>query len=773
MAIQFPKFNFAAVDAKTRVLIVFVAIGIIGLIFFGVSRYFGSGKAATGPSKVATAPAGLQSVPGGQLSPEYYRALMQANVQSAQQAKITGGSAVSTLINPGQQNNFSSASCTILCPSPDDPNVENDINSLVQAGKLSQDDANKLLALSKNNVSPEEYAVALNELVRSGKLTPEQARQLLADYKKQHANLLAADSAKTMDGLIRSGQLSLDTANQLLTLQRARPTVAEYAAELNRLAQAGKISPQVASQLLSQYAQQQAQELKKQGNFSLRQMAKAGEITQDVANQLAALQDRNVPVDQYADALQKLVAAGKLTPAAAARLLAEYKKQRGAVSATGALDALADQAANAAAGEVSALVKNGRLSPDMANALLALQQKNVSPEDYKNALAQLVQQGKLTPAEANALLASYQKAYALKAESERLKKLQGNNASIADYTNELKQAVQNGIITPEMAANLLRQYQAMMTPVPTTGIAPTVSAAIPGAEDFAKLQQRLQAEQATTPTSTTGIANDTQAFAAAEAQAEAEASQARAERIAALESRMSNQVQSLLTAWQPVTMEHRAGESATDKNAKTEGSGKTSGKNGPATPPLIKAGTILFAILDTAVDSDYPSTPVMATIINGKFKGSKLLGKIALAQGPNYGQGQDRVSLSFTLMNKEDWTASKSVSAFAIDPDTARAVMASSVNYHYLMRYGSLFASSFLSGYASAISNSGSTSTPGIFGTTTTHSPMSPGEKIAVGLGQVGTALTNVVSNYTNIPPTVKVNSGVGLGILFMADVTE
>jgi intracellular multiplication protein IcmE len=127
--------------------------------------------------------------------------------------------------------------------------------------------------------------------------------------------------------------------------------------------------------------------------------------------------------------------------------------------------------------------------------------------------------------------------------------------------------------------------------------------------------------------------------------------------------------------------------------------------------------------------------------------------------------------LNFILMNEDSWERSKNVTAYAIDPDTARSVLASDVNYHYMMKYGAIFATSFVQGYASAIQSSASTSTTGIFGTSTTHPELSPSQKLATAIGQIGTNLGSVTQNYTNIPPTVTVDSGVSLGILFMADV--
>src|SRR5205085_12065562 len=107
----------------------------------------------------------------------------------------------------------------------------------------------------------------------------------------------------------------------------------------------------------------------------------------------------------------------------------------------------------------------------------------------------------------------------------------------------------------------------------------------------------------------------------------------------------------------PVKMQHQAGTPPTTDKGATPDHPAPLGKNpdgtttaaGAEKAPLIKAGTILFGVLDTAVDSDYPDTPVMVTIVQGPMKGAKLLGKLNLAQG------KDKVSLNFTLMDRDDW----------------------------------------------------------------------------------------------------------------------
>lgn len=709
MAFNFPgrKF-FTSTDAKTRVFVVLAGVVGLGLLVFLGVKYFGGEADTTGPSKVAGTPQGLTSVPGGQLSPEYYRALQQANVQSAQKAQMTGGSAVATMMNvPGQQ---AGGNCTILCPSDENANVSDDLNALVKAEKLSQKDADYLNDLAKKNVSVDEYAAALAEMVRQGKLTPEQARALLEKYKKQHENALLAQSANAMDQLIKSGQLPLDVANTLLDMQKRKLTPAEYAAELQRLVREGKLSPEAAAALLAQYTQQYQKQKAAEAALALKKMATAGQITPDTAQAVQALMDKNTPVDQFKAALDTLVQQGKLIPAVAARLLDNYRNLREGLGRSGILGKM--------------LSKGGPFA-EAANRLLGMQ---------------------------------------------------GNNASIDDYTNELKKDVAAGLMTPEEAAQLLREYQAMLASPDAAGVAPTITTSLPTTEDFAALAARVQQPAAVTTSPVTAQASQ---FAVAQAQAESDAAaaaeQARLQRIEALQTAMSAQAQSLIVAWQPTPMVHKEGSPPEKRTTITEGETGPQGTLPPGvgpegkklpSKPIIKAGTIYFAILDTAVDSDYPDTPVAATIVQGPFKGAKLLGKLALAQG------MDKVSLNFTLMDMEGWADTKSITAFAIDPDTARTVMASEVDHHYLTKYGALMATSFLTGYSSAITNAG-TSTTGIFGTSSTHNDLSPGNKIAVGLGQVGTNLTNVVQNFTTMPTTVRVTAGVGLGILFTNAVTE
>src|SRR3990167_2032601 len=484
---------FSKLDARARILVLLGSVVLVAVVIYLAVRFFTVGGETTGPSRVAQAPAGLQSVPGGELTPEYYRVLSQANVQAAQKAQITGGSAVPTLINIGQQQPAPQQTGTCIVCTDDSINVKTYLDDWVRQGKISPDVSAALSQLASKNVSVDEYAAALDQMVKDGKLTPEQARQLLEVYKKQRANAAVQQSAQIMDPMIKSGQLPLGVANQLLAAQKANVSPSEYAAMLQDLVRQGKISPATAQQLLAQYTQQRAKDAQAENLATIQQMAKSGEITSDMAKQLGDLVNQNASVDTYSKALDKAVADGKLTPAAAKKLLDAYKTQKESVGPIGTVNELLRAAENAAYSELDTLLKAGKITQEVATQLAQLIQQDVPLEAQQAVVSQLVQQNKLTPDIAKLKIADYQKVKQLRSAVASLGALQGNNAPDAAYADALKQAVQSGAITPEQAAQLMQEYQAIL------GRAPT-GQQLPGAtEAFTALQQRVQ-EGAVTPT---------------------------------------------------------------------------------------------------------------------------------------------------------------------------------------------------------------------------------------------------------------------------------
>jgi type IV secretory pathway VirB10-like protein len=115
-----------------------------------------------------------------------------------------------------------------------------------------------------------------------------------------------------------------------------------------------------------------------------------------------------------------------------------------------------------------------------------------------------------------------------------------------------------------------------------------------------------------------------------------------------------------------------------------------------------------------------------------------------------------------------------SITGIALDPDTARTALASDVDHHYLLRYGTLFASAFLQGYAKVITSMGTTQTTAANGlaTTTVTPQLSTRQQIFAALGQVGQNFGQAFAGYFNLPNTITVDSGTSIGLLILTDVT-
>ncbi len=230
-----------------------------------------------------------------------------------------------------------------------------------------------------------------------------------------------------------------------------------------------------------------------------------------------------------------------------------------------------------------------------------------------------------------------------------------------------------------------------------------------------------------------------------------------------MQNQMMTQANQLLTGW-GTNNPQRIQKVVTHKNPAITGAGGDMNPNMNANNgPTIKAGSILFAVLDTSVDSDNPG-PIMATIVAGKLKGAKLIGQFSLTK--------KKLLLTFNVLNIPGVQNSVSINAVAIDENTAQTAISGHVNNHYLLRYGTLFASSFISGYADALSNAGSTSVTGPLGLFSVKSTtkLTTEQQMAVAAGNVGSQYAQKMGQNFDTPPTVTINSGVGMGILVMSD---
>lgn len=194
------------------------------------------------------------------------------------------------------------------------------------------------------------------------------------------------------------------------------------------------------------------------------------------------------------------------------------------------------------------------------------------------------------------------------------------------------------------------------------------------------------------------------------------------------------------------------------------------GMGGKSQEAIIKTGDILFAVLDTSVNSDEPG-PILATIVSGKLKGTKLIGSFNLP--PN----SDKMVITFNTMSVPGAPKTTSISAYAVDPNTARTALSSRANHHYLMRYGSLFASTFIQGFGNAFQSANTTITIGGTGggnnvTVSNGVGRSTLQNAVIGLATVGKAWAQQAQQLFSTPTTVELYSGTGMGILFTQDVS-
>lgn len=191
-------------------------------------------------------------------------------------------------------------------------------------------------------------------------------------------------------------------------------------------------------------------------------------------------------------------------------------------------------------------------------------------------------------------------------------------------------------------------------------------------------------------------------------------------------------------------------------------SARKQGHNPSAIRSPIKIGTIFYAVVDTALNSQHPG-PAMATVLSGKYTGAHMLG--------GFSDVHNRLVVKFTTFVPKTG-APFAISGYAVNPNTSATAVATNVNHHYLSRWGGLVAASFLQGFGQAVANSGATtmSTVGTGGATSlTYRPTySLSAETWQALGQVGQTAGQVMQQNFNEPATVRVAVGTNIGILIV-----
>jgi len=176
----------------------------------------------------------------------------------------------------------------------------------------------------------------------------------------------------------------------------------------------------------------------------------------------------------------------------------------------------------------------------------------------------------------------------------------------------------------------------------------------------------------------------------------------------------------------------------------------------------IKAGDLLYAVVDTGVNSDVPSA-VMATVAAGKYKNARLLG--------GFQRHDERLVLAFNRVILPSGETAQ-LEAYAVDPATSEASVATRVDTHFFSRWGGLIASAFLEGLGSAKQYSGAQSTIyGSGGTTTDQmvwNSYSLEDQAWIAAGKVGEKAGKIFEKGFDRPPTVYLESGTSVGVLVL-----
>jgi intracellular multiplication protein IcmE len=253
-------------------------------------------------------------------------------------------------------------------------------------------------------------------------------------------------------------------------------------------------------------------------------------------------------------------------------------------------------------------------------------------------------------------------------------------------------------------------------------------------------------------------------------------SQQHQQNIANLSSKMQGQLSSLGSSWNmPVASQNSVTQTVNTDADSTQGAAQKAADALANPPQIIKAATVYFAIINNKVSSDQPNTPIMAKIITGPYKGAKLLG--------GFYTEKEKLLIKFNTMVLKSRSRSFSIgTAYAIDTKDGQNAVATDVNHHYVLRYGSLFAAALLQGIGQAYTPSSNycfpdPAAPGGWSCNGSGSgvnnPNQVNTKVALmrGAGQIGTTLGQNIGSYFNTPPTVTVAQGTLVGVLFMGDV--
>lgn len=177
---------------------------------------------------------------------------------------------------------------------------------------------------------------------------------------------------------------------------------------------------------------------------------------------------------------------------------------------------------------------------------------------------------------------------------------------------------------------------------------------------------------------------------------------------------------------------------------------------------IIPAGNIAYGQLLNALNSDVPG-PVLVHVLSGPFTGGRALGQFQMSD--------EYLILTFKAIVKDG--VYYDIDGIAMDENTTLTGLRSDVDRHYFTRVILPAAASFISGYASAVAETGTTTTTTSGGGVVENDPEpDTEEELYKGLEEAADSVSDVLDENADRPITVKLAKGTTMGILFMKPVT-
>lgn len=250
----------------------------------------------------------------------------------------------------------------------------------------------------------------------------------------------------------------------------------------------------------------------------------------------------------------------------------------------------------------------------------------------------------------------------------------------------------------------------------------------------------------------------------------------RESRLNTLIQAMSGQIQSIMSEqsqkenWQHMTVFDVAAmmsqQASVQQNAEYPQNNQLSGAMNTAKAPMviIPAGQIDYAQMLLEANSDIQG-PVIALMTSGKFAGSKLMGSFTTTE--------DYLVIRFnSLVTKKGTTIP--INAYAINPNTSLTALATDVDHRYWKRIILPAAASFIQGLGEAYSETASTTTQGVAGTTTTTSNLNTKQEWGKAVSKMSETVSDIINDDSKTTkPLIIVRAGTPMGVLFMQSITD